>query len=65
MWSVLTGYDQKSLDLWSESFLSKHEIKPFQKYLKSDISLRKSSCSKLVLQCNLTKVMLNNEKQNF
>ena len=34
------------------------------KYLKSDISLRKSSCSKLVLQCNLTKVMLNNEKQN-
>ena len=28
---------KNSLDLWSESFLNKQEIFPFQKYFKSDI----------------------------
>ena len=28
---------KKYLDLWSESFLNKYEMFPFQKYFKSDI----------------------------
>ena len=56
---------KNSLDLWSESFLHKHEIWPFQKYLKSDISQWKLYYSKLILHCNLTKVMLSNEKQPY
>ena len=55
---------KNSLDLWSESSLNKYEILPFQKYLKSDI-INESILikKKLVLYCNLTKVMFNNKKQ--
>ena len=58
-------WPKNSLDLWSESFLRKHEILPFRKYIKSDISQWKLSYSKLILHCNLTKVMLGNEKQPY
>ena len=52
---------KSSLDLRSESFLCRHEIIFFKKYLK--VKFNDEKLSKLVLPSNLTKVILSTEKQ--